>query len=379
MEFKLTEEQELIRKNMREFAEKYVDPIAAEIDENSRHPVELFQKLAEGGWMGIPIPEEYGGAGSDFLTHVIAVEEISRSCSSTGFTLSFHAGIIVTVLNLFGNEEQKKKYLIPLAQGKHMGAFSLTEPGAGTDVTAIATTAVLDGDDYVINGTKTFVSNGPLADTYIVFCWTDKSAGRKGMSAFIIPKGTTGLKPGEHFEKMGLRSSQTSEVVFKECRVPKENLLGQKGAGLAMAMNGFDHGRIGIAAQAIGILQAALDESIKYSKERVQFGKPIARQQAIAWMIADMATDLSAARLLTYHAAWLKDQNQPFGKEASMAKLFATESAMKHTVKAVQIHGGYGYIKGTKVERLMRDAKITEIYEGTSEAQRMVISGHVLR
>jgi len=379
MEFKLTEEQELIRKNMREFAEKYVDPIAAEIDENSRHPVELFQKLAEGGWMGIPIPEEYGGAGSDFLTHVIAVEEISRSCSSTGFTLSFHAGIIGTVLNLFGNEEQKKKYLIPLAQGKHMGAFSLTEPGAGTDVTAIATTAVLDGDDYVINGTKTFVSNGPLADTYIVFCWTDKSAGRKGMSAFIMPKDTTGLKPGEHFEKMGLRSSQTSEVVFKECRVPKENLLGQKGAGLAMAMNGFDHGRIGIAAQAIGILQAALDESIKYSKERVQFGKPIARQQAITWMIADMATDLSAARLLTYHAAWLKDQNQAFGKEASMAKLFATEAAMKHTVKAVQIHGGYGYIKGTKVERLMRDAKITEIYEGTSEAQRMVISGHVLR
>ncbi|MEN6319837.1 MAG: acyl-CoA dehydrogenase family protein [Syntrophaceae bacterium] len=379
MEFKLTEEQELIRKNIREFAEKYVDPIAAEIDENSRHPVELFQKLAEGGWMGIPIPEEYGGSGSDFLTHVIAVEEISRSCSSTGFTLSFHAGIIGTVLNLFGNEEQKKKYLIPLAQGKHMGAFSLTEPGAGTDVMAITTTAVPNGDDYVINGTKTFVSNGPLADTYIVFCWTDKSAGRKGMSAFIIPRGTTGLKPGEHFEKMGLRSSQTSEVVFKECRVPKENLLGQKGAGLAMAMNGFDHGRIGIAAQAIGILQAALDESIRYSKERVQFGKPIARQQAIAWMIADMATDLSAARLLTYHAAWLKDQNQAFGKEASMAKLFATEAAMKHTVRAVQIHGGYGYIKGAKVERLMRDAKITEIYEGTSEAQRMVISGHVLR
>ena len=379
MDFKLTEEQELVRKNMREFAERYVDPIAAEIDENSRHPAELFRKLAEGGWMGIPIPQQYGGAGSDFLTHIIAVEEISRSCSSTGFTLSFHAGIIGMSLNLFGNEEQKKKYLVPLAKGQHMGAFALTEPGAGTDVMAVSTTAVRDGNGYVMNGTKTFVSNGPLADTYIVFCWTDKSAGKKGMSAFIIPRDTTGLKPGVHFKKMGLRSSQTSEVVFKECRIPRENMLGQEGAGLVMAMTGFDHGRIGIAAQAIGILQAALDESIRYAKERVQFGNPIARQQAIAWMIADMATDLSAARFLAYHAAWLKDQKQPFGKEASMAKLFATEAAMKHTTQAVQIHGGYGYIKGVKVERLMRDAKIAEIYEGTSEAQRMVISGNVLR
>jgi butyryl-CoA dehydrogenase len=329
--------------------------------------------------MGIPIPQQYGGAGSDFLTHIIAVEEISRSCSSTGFTLSFHAGIIGMSLNLFGNEEQKKKYLVPLAKGQHMGAFALTEPGAGTDVMAVSTTAVRDGNGYVINGTKTFVSNGPLADTYIVFCWTDKSAGKKGMSAFIIPRDTAGLKPGVHFKKMGLRSSQTSEVVFKECPIPRENLLGQEGAGLVMAMTGFDHGRIGIAAQAIGVLQAALDESIRYAKERVQFGNPIARQQAIAWMIADMATDLSAARFLAYHAAWLKDKNQPFGKEASMAKLFATEAAMKHTTQAVQIHGGYGYIKGVKVERLMRDAKIAEIYEGTSEAQRMVISGNVLR
>ena len=379
MDFKLTEEQELVRKNMREFAVRYVDPIAAEIDENSRHPAELFRKLAEGGWMGIPIPQQYGGSGSDFLTHIIAVEEISRSCSSTGFTLSFHAGIIGMSLNLFGNEEQKKKYLVPLAKGQHMGAFALTEPGAGTDVMAVSTTVVRDGNGYVVNGTKTFVSNGLLADTYIVFCWTDKSAGKKGMSAFIIPRDTAGLKPGVHFKKMGLRSSQTSEVVFKECPIPRENMLGQEGAGLVMAMTGFDHGRIGVAAQAIGILQAALDESIRYAKERVQFGNPIARQQAIAWMIADMATDLSAARFLAYHAAWLKDRKQPFGKEASMAKLFATEAAMKHTTQAVQIHGGYGYIKGVKVERLMRDAKIAEIYEGTSEAQRMVISGNVLR
>ena len=379
MDFKLTEEQELIRKNMREFAAKYVDPIAVEIDENSRHPAELFKKLAEGDWLGIPIPMEYGGAGADYLTHIVAVEELSRSCASTGFTVSIHVGIASMLILLFGNEEQKKKYLVPLAKGQNLGAFVLTEPGAGTDVMAATTTAMLDGNDYVINGTKTFTSNGPTGGTYLVFAWTDKAAGRKGMSAFVIPRETPGMKAGEHFKKMGLRSSQTSEMVFKDCRVSKENLLGKEGAGLVMAMAGFDHGRVGIAAQSVGILQAALDESIRYSKERVQFGAPIARQQAISWMIANMATDLSAARLLTYHAAWLKDQKQPFSKEASMAKLFAAEAAMRHTIKAVQIQGGYGYIKGAKVERLMRDAKITEIYEGTSEAQRMVISGNVLR
>ena len=231
----------------------------------------------------------------------------------------------------------------------------------------------------MINGTKTFTSNGPTGGTYLVFAWTDKAAGRKGMSAFIVPREAPGMKAGEHFKKMGLRSSQTSEMIFKDCRIPKENILGQAGTGMAMAMTGFDHGRVGIAAQSVGIIQAALDESIRYSKERVQFGAPIARQQAISWMIANMATDLAAARWLAYHAAWLKDQKQPFSKEASMAKLFAAEAAMRHTVKAVQIQGGYGYIKGAKVERLLRDAKITEIYEGTSEAQRMVISGNVLR
>ena len=379
MNFKLTEEQDLIRKNMREFATKHVDPIAAEIDENSRHPAELFQKLAEGDWLGMPIPVEYGGAGADYLTHIVAVEELSRSCASTGFTVSIHVGIASMLILLFGNEEQKKKYLVPLAKGQNLGAFVLTEPGAGTDVMAATSTAVLDGNDYVINGTKTFTSNGPTGGTYLVFAWTDKAAGRKGMSAFIVPREAPGMKVGEHFKKMGLRSSQTSEMIFKDCRIPRENILGQAGAGMAMAMAGFDHGRVGIAAQSVGILQAALDESIRYSKERVQFGAPIARQQAISWMIANMATDLAAARWLTYHAAWLKDQKQPFSKEASMAKLFAAEAAMRHTVKAVQIQGGYGYIKGAKVERLLRDAKITEIYEGTSEAQRMVISGNVLR
>jgi len=379
MDFRLTEEQELIRKNIREFAEKHIEPIAAEIDENSRHPVELFRKLGEGGWMGIPLPAEYGGAGADFLTHALVVEEVARACSSTGFTVSFHAGIIGTTLAANGTAEQKEKYLPPLARGEHMGAFCLTEPQAGTDVMAVTTTAVRDGDGYVIDGTKTFVSNGPLADLYILFCWTDRSAGRKGMSAFIVPKGAPGLVPGKHFDKMGMRSSQTSEVVFRKCRIPAENLLGAQGAGLPMAMTGFDHGRIGIAAQAVGMIQAALDESIRYSKERVQMGNPIARHQAIAWMIADMATDLSAARLLTRNAASLKDMGLPFGREAAMAKLFATEKTMHHAVKAVQVHGGYGYIKGAKVERLMRDAKIAEIYEGTSEAQRMVISASVLR
>ena len=379
MDFRLTEEQELIRKNIREFAEKHIEPIAAEIDENSRHPAELFRKLGEGGWMGIPLPAEYGGAGADFVTHTLVVEEVARACSSTGFTVSFHAGIIGTTLALNATPEQKTKYLVPLAGGRHMGAFMLTEPQAGTDVMAVTTVAVRDGDAYVIDGTKTFVSNGPLADTYILFCWTDRSAGRKGMSAFIVPKGTPGLLPGRHFDKMGMRSSQTSEVVFRKCRIPAGDLLGAEGAGLPMAMTGFDHGRVGIAAQAVGMLQAALDESVRYAKERVQLGNPIARHQAVAWMIADMATDLAAARLLTRHAASLKDRGQFFAREAAMAKLFATEKAMHHTVKAVQIHGGCGYIKGAKVERLMRDAKIAEIYEGTSEAQRMVISASVLR
>lgn len=378
MDFDLTEEQQLMRANIREFAQRYVEPIAAAIDEESRHPAELFRKLGEGGWMGMPVPVEYGGSGTDYLTHTLVVEELARACASTGFTVASH--VIVSFLPLlFGNEEQKQKYLVPLAQGKHMPALALTEPGAGTDVLAATSSAAAAGRQYIINGTKTFISNGPLADTYFVVCWTDRSAGRKGMSAFIVPKGTEGLRPGKHFKKMGLRSSQTSEVVFKDCRIPQENMLGEPGQALSMAMKVFDYGRIGIAAQAVGILQAALEESIRYSKERVQFGGPISRNQAISWMISDMAIDLQAARNLTRNAAWLSDRKQPFSREASMAKLFASEAAMKHSVKAVQIQGGYGYCKGSKVERLMRDAKITEIYEGTSEAMRMVISGTLLR
>ncbi|PKM76273.1 MAG: acyl-CoA dehydrogenase [Firmicutes bacterium HGW-Firmicutes-15] len=379
MDFKLTEEQELIRSNMREFALKYVEPIAVELDETARYPKEVIQKLSEGGWMGMPFPVEYGGQGTDYLTYAIAIEELSRSCAATGFTMSVHTSLALMPISIFGTEEQKKKYLTPLAKGEHLGAFALTEPGAGTDVGAATTTAVLDGDEYVLNGTKTFCSNGPVADTFVTFAWTDKSAGPKGMSSFIVSKDAPGLKIGSHIMKMGIRASQTSEIIFNNCRIPKANLLGSEGSGMKIAMNCFDHGRIGIAAQSIGIIQAALDESISYSKQRIQFSKPISKNQAVQWWIVDMATDLNACRFLTYNAGWLKDQGQPFTKEASMAKLFCSEAAMKHTVKAVQIHGGYGYVKGVKVERLMRDAKITEIYEGSSEAQRMVIAGNILR
>jgi len=379
MDFKLTEEQELIRANMREFAQTYVDPIAAEIDENSRFPAEVIKKLGEGGWMGMPFSPEYGGQGVDYVTYAIAVEELSRSCAATGFTMSVHTGLACNPIALFGNEEQKKKYLTPLAKGEHLGAFALTEPGAGTDVGGATSTAVLDGDEYVLNGVKTFTSNGPVADTYVTFAWTNPEDKRKGMSCFIVPKGTPGLSVGDHFMKMGIRASQTSEIIFKDCRIPKENLVGKPGDGLKIAMSCLDHGRIGIAAQAVGIAQAALDEALAYSKQRIQFGKPISRNQAIQWMLADMQTDITAGRFMYYYAAYLKDQGLPFSKEASMAKLFCSEMCFKHASKAVQIFGGYGYCKGQKVERLLRDAKITEIYEGTSEAQRMTIAGSLLR
>ncbi len=379
MDFKLTKEQELIRQYMREFTKTYVDPIAVEIDENSRYPGEVIKKLGELGWMGMPFPTEYGGAGTDYLTYALAVEELSRSCAATGFTMSVHTGLSAGAINDFGSEQQKKKYLPDLCTGKALGAFSLTEPGAGTDVGAATTTAAKDGNWYVINGTKTFTSNGPNGDVYVVFAWTDQAAGPKGMSAFIVPRGTPGLMTGSHFQKMGIRASQTSEVILKDCRVPAENLLVQEGMGIKIAMACLDNGRIGIAAQAVGIAQAALDESISYSKQRVQFGKPISKNQAIQWMIADMATDVQAGRFLYMYAAWLKDQGLPYSKDAAMAKLWCSEMCFRHASKAVQIHGGYGYCKGVKVERLLRDAKITEIYEGTSEAQRMVIAGNVLR
>ncbi len=379
MNFKLSEEQELIRSNVREFALKHIEPVAAEIDANSRQPAEIFEKLAELGMMGISYPTEYGGGGTEFLTTMIVTEELARSCAATGFLHGYSFGLIGHPILAFGNEEQKKKWMPGLAAGKLVGSFTLTEPGAGTDVSAATTSAVKNDNEYVLNGTKTFITNAIIADVFVVFAYTDRSAGPKGMSCFLVPKGTPGLILGQHFEKMGIRGSQTSEVVFKDCVVTADCLVGKEGDGFKIAMSALDAGRIGMAAMSTGIAQACLDESVKYSKERVQFNKPIAKQQAIQWFIADMSTDIDAARYFYMNAAWVKDQGKSFSLAASKAKLFCSECAARHTTKAVQIQGGYGYIKGSKVERLYRDAKITEIGEGTSEAQRMIIAGAALR
>jgi butyryl-CoA dehydrogenase len=379
MDFNLTEEHQLIRSGVREFCQKYVEPCAEITDSEAKFPADTVKKLAEQDWLGIPFPQEYGGAGGDYLGYIIVVEELSRACATTGFTLECHTSLASYPLFKFGTEEQKQKYLVPLCKGEMLGSFALTEPGAGTDAAASTTTAVLDGDQWVLNGSKMFISNAPVAGVIIVFAMTDKSKGTKGISAFIVPAGAPGLVIGKHLNKMGIRGSLTAEVFLKDCRIPKENLLGGEGQGFKIAMMTLDGGRIGIAAQALGIAQAALDESIRYSKERVQFGKPIATLQAIQWMVANMATEVEASRFLTYHAAWCYDQGLPYSKEAAMAKLFASETAARQTNRAVQIHGGIGFIKGQKVERLYRDAKITEIYEGTSEVMRMVIAGSLLR
>lgn len=377
--FRLTEEQELIRKTAREFAQEYCAPIAVEIDEEARWPEESVAAMAELGLMGIPFPEAYGGAGADHLSYILAVEEISRVCASTGVILSAHTSLCTWPIFKFGSEEVKQRYLPRLCAGEWLGAFCLTEAGAGTDAAAQTTTAVRDGDHYVLNGSKVFITNGDKADVFVVFAMTDKSKGTRGISAFVVEKSFPGVAVGKHENKMGIRAAHTTEILLRDVRVPAGNLLGEEGQGFKIAMMTLDGGRIGIAAQALGIAQAALDESVKWAKERHQFGRPIAANQAIQWMIADMATQVQAARHLVYHAAWLKDQGEPHTREASMAKLFAAETAMQQTIKAVQIHGGIGYIKGTTVERLMRDAKITEIYEGTSEVQRMVIAGSLLK
>jgi len=379
MNFMLTEEQELIKSNIREFVLKYLEPVAAEIDANSRQPVEIFDKLADLGMMGISYPTEYGGGGTDFITTMIVTEELARSCPSTGFLHGYSFGLIGHPILTFANEEQKKKWMPGLAAGKVIGAFTLTEPGAGTDVAAATTTAVKSGDTYILNGTKTFITNAIIADVFVAFAYTDRAAGAKGMSCFLIPKGTPGLILGQHFTKMGIRGSQTSEVVFKDCVVPADCLMGKEGDGFKIAMSALDAGRIGMAAMSTGIAQGCLDESIRYSKERVQFNKPIAKQQAIQWFIADMSTEIDCARYLYMNAAFVKDQGKSFSLAASKAKLYCSECAARHTSKAVQIQGGYGYMKGAKVERLYRDAKITEIGEGTSEAQRMIIAGAALR
>jgi len=380
MKLELSDQQKMIQKMVREFAEKEVAPIAAELDKKGEYPTKTLEKMAKLGLLGIIVPKEYGGAGLDTISYSIIIEEISRKCASTGVITSVHNSLVAWPIKKYGTEEQKKKYLPMMAKGEAIGAFGGTEPNAGTDLGAMQTTAELKGDKYIINCDKTFITSGPKAGIILVFAVTDKEKGSKGISAFIVENTMKGFKVGSIFDKMGINANLVSELVFEDMEVPKENLLGKEGEGFKLALAALDSGRIGIAAQSVGIAQAALDESIEYSKQRQQFGKPIAKFQAIQWMIADMATRIEAARYLVRNAAYAKDNKKGrFSKEAAMAKLFASETAMEAAMKAVQIHGGYGYTKEYTVERLFRDAKITEIYEGTSEVQKMVIAGSLLR
>ena len=379
MDFELTDEQQLIRDAVREFAEAEVAPIAGELDRDHRFPRELLPRMAELSIMGMPFPEKCGGAGADETSYVLAVEEISRACASTGCILSAHTSLATWPVYEFGTDAQKDRYLADMASGRRLGAFALTEPSAGTDAGSGTCTATLHGDEYALDGSKIFITNAPFAEVYIVFAKTDPARGTRGMSAFIVEKDTPGFSVGEAEHKLGIRGSSTPPIYFSDCRVPKDALLGKEGDGFKIAMQTLDGGRIGIAAQALGIAQAALDASVAYAKERVQFGKPIAANQAIQWMIADMATAVDAARLLVYRAAWCVDNGRAYGTEGAMAKLFASEAATRVADRAIQIHGGYGYTESYPVERNYRDAKITEIYEGTSEVQRMVIARSYLR
>ncbi|SET23254.1 acyl-CoA dehydrogenase [Salinibacillus kushneri] len=373
MNFQLTEEQEMLRKMVRDFAKNDVEPTAAERDEEERFDREIFDKMANLGLTGIPWPEEYGGIGADFLSYVIAIEELSRVCASTGVTLSAHISLASWPIYKFGNEEQKKHYLQQLASGEKLGAYALSEPGAGSDVASMRTTATDNGDYYLLNGNKVWITNGGVADIYVVFAKTDQDARHKGISAFIVEKGTPGFSFGKKEKKLGIRSSPTTELIFENCKVPKENCLGEEGEGFRIAMMTLDGGRNGIAAQAVGIAQGALDAATDYAKEREQFGNPIANNQGVSFKLADMATEVEASRLLTYQAAYLESEALPYAKASAMAKLFAGDTAMKSTVEAVQVFGGYGFTKDYPVERYMRDAKITQIYEGTNEIQRLVI------
>ncbi|WP_085522602.1 acyl-CoA dehydrogenase [Tuberibacillus sp. Marseille-P3662] len=379
MNFQLSEEHEMLRKMVRDFAKNEVEPTAAERDEEERFDRELFDKMAELGLTGIPWSEAYGGIGSDYLSYVIAVEELSRVCASTGVTLSAHTSLASWPIYQFGNEWQKQTYLRALATGEKLGAYGLTEPGAGSDAGAMQTTAKQDGDYYIINGNKVFTTNAGEADIYVVFAVTDPESQQQGTSAFIIEKNTPGFYMGKKEKKLGIRSSPTMELIFEDCRVPKENLLGTEGDGFKIAMMTLDGGRNGIAAQAVGIAQGALDKAVDYAKERKQFGKSIGKQQGIGFKLADMATKVEASRLLTYQAAWLEGAGEAYGQASAMSKLFAGDTAMEVTTDAVQVFGGYGYTKDYPVERYMRDAKITQIYEGTNEIQRLVISRYLMK
>ena len=384
MDFSLDKKHEMARTLFKDFAENEVKPLAQEVDETEKFPRDTVTKMQKLGFMGIPVPKQYGGQGCDPLTYVMCVEELSKVCGTTGVIVSAHTSLCADPIMTYGTEEQKQKYLVPLANGTKLGAFGLTEPGAGTDAQGVQTKAVLDGDEWVLNGSKCFITNGKEADIYIIIAVTSVTEDKKGrkkknFSAFIVEKGTPGFTFGTKEKKMGIRGSATYELIFQDCRIPKENLLGPEGRGFPIAMHTLDGGRIGIAAQALGIAEGALETTINYVKERKQFGRSIAAQQNTQFVLADMATKVEAAKMLVYKAAQAKATQKTYSFEAAQAKLFAAEVAMEVTTKAVQLHGGYGYIREYDVERMMRDAKITEIYEGTSEVQRMVISGTLLK
>ncbi|MBO8165347.1 MAG: acyl-CoA dehydrogenase [Brevibacillus sp.] len=378
MDLRFTEEQEMMRKMVRDFAQKEIAPFVPVMEEQDRFPREIVSKMGEMGLLGIPIAEEWGGAGADFISYILTINEISRVSATVGVILSVHTSVGTNPILYFGTEEQKRRYLPKLASGQYLGAFALTEPCAGSDAGSIRTTAVRQGDEYVLSGSKVFITNGGEADTYITFAVTDPTKGKKGISAFIVEKDTPGFLIGKKEKKMGLNGSSTTELIFDQARVPAENLLGREGDGFTIAMANLDVGRIGIAAQALGIAEAALAYAVDYARERKQFGQPIARQQAIAFKLADMAALVEAARLLVYRAAWLKESGLSCGKEAAMAKRFASDAAMKITTEAIQVFGGYGYTREYPVERLFRDAKVTQIYEGTNQIQQIVVAKHLL-
>ena len=383
MDFTLDKKHEMARTLFKDFAETEVKPLAQEVDETEAFPVETVKKMAKYGFLGIPIPKQYGGQGCDILTYAMCVEELAKVCGTTAVIVSAHTSLCMDPILTYGTEEQKMKYLPDLASGKKLGAFGLTEPGAGTDAQGQQTKAVLDGDEWVLNGSKCFITNGKYADVYIVIAVTGmvEKRGRmiKEISAFIVEKGTPGFTFGTKEKKMGIRGSATYELIFTDCRIPKENLLGQQGKGFNIAMHTLDGGRIGIASQALGLAEGALERTVDYVKERKQFGRSISQFQNTQFQLADMATKCKAAQLMVYRAAKAKETQSSYGVEAAMAKLYAAETAMEVTTKAVQLHGGYGYIREYEIERMMRDAKITEIYEGTSEVQRMVISANLLK
>ena len=374
MDFVLSKEHQMLRKMYRDFAENEVKPLAEEVDEKEMFPMETVKKMGKLGMMGVYFPKQYGGAGADVLSYAICVEELSKVCATTGVAVSAHTSLCCAPIFENGTEEQKMKYLPKLCSGEWIGAFGLTEPGAGTDASGQQTTAVLDGDHYVLNGSKVFITNASYADVFVVMAMTDRSKGNHGISAFIVEKTFPGFSVGKHERKMGIRGSSTSDLIFEDCIVPKENLLGKEGQGFKIAMKTLDGGRIGIASQALGIGEGAIDEVIKYTKERIQFGKRISQFQNTQFQIADMHTRMKAAQYLVYSAAIKKEAHEPYGIDSAMAKLFAAEAANDVTRRAVQLFGGYGYTRDYPVERMMRDAKITEIYEGTSEVQRMVIA-----